>query len=312
VNGGVADLELAAGPRTYSLWISERSPDSETVRLLDSKTFVMAGKNPKLAKALEALSQADFSTAIGLLSEVVVEDAENSEAWMQLGVCYLETRQPDLALEALSRAAKANPDGATTHYLLGNALGSLGNLERAAASYRRALELEPHHAKAEEFLIKAESLLASREHYRTGLRLLYSSSPGAAELNQALRELIQSAAIFPESPARDNLLECARRLFALKTELPIPLRADPELNLWCATCQRGWQCMRFSNWMGARAAYEEALSYRTEDAFVHHALGFSLAELGDLDGALRAWMRVLELDPGYDFTHFGYLAAPSS
>jgi tetratricopeptide (TPR) repeat protein len=276
---------------------------------LNSKTVVMSVKNPKLAQALEALSQADFPTAIELLGEIVGEDAENSEAWMHLGVCYLETRRPDLATEALSRAVHTAPDNAMAHYLLGNALGSQGDLERAAACYRRALELEPHHAKAEEFLIKAESLLTSREHYRTGLRLLYSSSPDAADLNQALRELVQSVAIFPASPARGNLLECTRRLFALKVELPIPIRGGRELDLWVAACERGWQCLRFSNWVGARAAYEEALVYRTGDAFVHHALGFCYAQLEDLDAALRAWLRVLELDRGYDFTQFGHLAA---
>jgi protein O-GlcNAc transferase len=272
----------------------------------------MAGPNPKLAQALEALSQADFPTAIELLSEVVVEDAEDSAAWMHLGVCYLETRQLDLAAEALSRAVQTEPQNATAHYLLGNALGSLGNLERAAASYRRALELEPQHAKAEEFLIKAESLLASREHYRAGLRLLYSFSPGAVELNQALRELIQSVAIFPASPARDNLLECVRKLFEMRTELPIATGTNRELDLWAAACKRGWQCLRVSNWRGARAAYEEALSYRAEDPCVHHALGLCSAELGDLDDALRAWLRVLELDPAYDFTCFGYGDATSS
>jgi tetratricopeptide (TPR) repeat protein len=269
----------------------------------------MIDKNPKLSEAIEALNRADFSTAIAMLGEVVVEDAENSEAWLHLGVCYLETRQPDLALEALARAVKAAPYDATAHYLLGNALGSLGNLERAAACYRKALEIEPHHAKAEEFLIKAESLLASREHYRTGLKFLYSSSPGAADLNQALRELIQSVAIFPESPARDNLRECARKLLEFRTAWPIPTPANPELDLWATACERGWQCLRFSNWVGARSAYEEALAYRAEDAFVHHALGFSFAELGELDDALRAWLRVLELDPGYDFSRFGHVQA---
>jgi lipoprotein NlpI len=46
-----------------------------------------------------------------------------------------------------------------------------------------------------------------------------------------------------------------------------------------------------------------------EDAFVHHGLGFSFAELGQLDDALRAWLRVLELDPGYDFSRFGHVLA---
>ena len=46
----------------------------------------------------------------------------------------------------------------------------VADAERAAACYRRALEIDPQHAKAEEFLIKAESLQESREHYRRGRR----------------------------------------------------------------------------------------------------------------------------------------------
>ncbi len=261
---------------------------------------------------MEALSQTDFTAAIEMLSEVVVEDSGNAEAWLQLGVCYLETRQPDLAVEALTRAVKAAPEHATAHYVLGNACGTIGQLERAAACYRRALEIDPHHAKAEEFLIKTESLIESRELYRTGLKLLYSAEPTVQDLNQALRELIQSAAIFPDSPARENLLECSRKLFALKTEWPIPTEVTPELENWAKACERGYQCVAFKNWVGASAAYDEALSYRVGDAFVHHALGISFAELGDMDDAVRAWLRALELDPGYDFARFGRVQRTNS
>ncbi len=266
----------------------------------------------KFDQAKEAVSRADFSMAIELLGEVVVEDPGNSQAWRQLGVCYLETRQPDLAVEALSRCVNTAPRDATAQYLLGNALGTMGNLERAAACYRQALAIDAHHTKAEGFLIKTESLLASRDHYQRGLKLLYSTSPSAADLNQSLRELLQSVAIFQNSPARDNLPDCARMLLARKSECKLPLRITRETELWAAACERGWQCVRFANWVGARAAYEEALSYRTDDAFVHHALGFSLVELGDPDDAVRAWLRVLELDSAYDFTLFGHVvpAAP--
>ncbi len=259
----------------------------------------------KFSRAMEALTRTDFPAAIEILSELVVEDSANGEAWLQLGVCYLETGKPDFALEALTRAVKAAPEHATAHYVLGNAYGTTGQLERAAACYRRALEIDPHHAKAEEFLIKAESLIESREHYRTGLKLLYSSEPSAADLNRALRELVQSAAIFDESPARDNLLECARKLEPLKTEWPVAVEEMPELENWARACERGYQCVLFKNWVGARAAYDEALGYRVGDAFVHHALGFSFIELGEVGDAVRAWLRVLELDPNYDFTRFG-------
>jgi tetratricopeptide (TPR) repeat protein len=262
----------------------------------------------KLAQAKEALSRADFPTAIALLEELLVEPGAaggHAEAWLDLGVCYLETQRPDMALEALTRAVRAAPEDATAHYLLGNACGTLGQLERAAACYRRALEIDPQHAKAEEFLVKAESLLESREHYRAGLSLLYSSAPSPQDLNRAMRELAQSVAIFDRSPARDNLLECARRLFALATESPIPMPITPELEPWAAACERGYQCVRFKNWVGGQEAYREALGYRAQDAFVHAALAYCFVELGETDEAVRAWLRTLELDPSYDFTRLG-------
>ncbi|HEV2177551.1 MAG TPA: tetratricopeptide repeat protein [Terriglobia bacterium] len=259
----------------------------------------------RLSQGLEALARADFPEAIELLEAIAVEDSGNAEVWRQLGVCYLETRRPDLAIEALGRSLKCDSQDSNTHYILGNAYGSSGQLERAAACYRRALEIDPEHAKAEEFLMRTESLLESREHYRNGLRLLYSINPGVEDLNQALRELVQSAAIFDGSPARDNLLECARRLRARKSEWQVPFEITPELRHWARACGRGSACVEFENWIGGREAYEEALGYRVADAFVHHALGFCFVELGELDSAVRAWLRVLELDPKYDFARFG-------
>jgi protein O-GlcNAc transferase len=256
----------------------------------------------RLTRALEALGQADFPAAISLLEELVMEDSENASAWSQLGVCYLETQRPADALEALTRAVRAAPMDANAHYLLGNACGSTGQLDRAAGCYRRALELDRNHAKAEEFLMKTESLIESRDHYRTALKVLYSSNPSSQDLNYSLRELILSVAIFENSPARDNLLECARRLLALQKETPLAVEITPELQPWVAACERGFQCVRFKNWVGAQAAYEEALTYRVSDAFVHQALGFCFLELGEIDNAVHAWLRALELGSNCDFT----------
>ncbi len=257
----------------------------------------------RLARALEAVGQADFPAAISLLESLVVEDSSNARAWSQLGVCYLETQRPTDALEALTRAVQAAPQDADSHYLLGNASGSLGQLDRAAACYRRALDLDPHHAKAEEFLMKVESLIESREHYRTGLGLLYSKNPSMEDLNRSLRELVLSVAIFENSPARDNLPEAARRLRDLQRETPLAMEITPDLQPWAAACERGFQCILFKNWVGAQAAYEEALGFRVNDAFVHQALGFCFMELGEIDNAVRALLRAVELDAHRDFTH---------
>ncbi len=254
---------------------------------------------------LDALNRADFLGAIEDLGEVVAQDASNAAAWRALGVCYLEIRQPATALEALERSLSADPEQADTHYVLGSACGTLGQLERAAACYRRALELDPDHAKAEEFLMRTESLLESREHYRRGLKLLYAAQPNRDDLNQALRELVQSAAIFEGSPARDSLVDCAQKLLALRQEDAAAASLAPPAENGARACERGYQCTLFGNWVGVREAYQDALAYCVRDAFVHHALGFSLLFLGEAEEAVRAWLRTLELDPDYDFTRFG-------
>lgn len=259
----------------------------------------------RLQQGLDALSRADFPGAIDTLSQVVAEDSSNFAAWRGLGVCYLEVRQPDMALSALERALQAGPGEADTHYILGNACGTVGQLERAAVCYRRALQIDPQHAKAEEFLIRTEALLTSREHYRRGLRLLYGPEPGVPDLNQALRELVQSAAIFDDSPAIESLSDCARRLLDVRKEARAAAPFGAGFEGWKRACERGYQCTLAGNWRGVRAAYEDALDYRAGDAFVHHALGFSLALLNEPAGAVRVWLRVLELDPDYDFTQFG-------
>lgn len=256
----------------------------------------------QLEEARQAIARADFPEAIRVLSELVVDASDNADAWRDLGLCFLETRQPSLAIEALTRAIKIAPGHPAAHLLLGHAYGSSGQLEPAAACYRRVLEADPAHAKAEEFLIRTESLLESREHYRNALKWLYAPEASAADLNRAIRDLVQSIALFDGSPARDNLLECARKLFDLRknSELPPISGAGP----WKRACERGCYCIESKNWIGAREAFEEALALRARDAFVHHALGFCFAELGGMDDAVRAWLRVIELDPEYDFTSF--------
>jgi tetratricopeptide (TPR) repeat protein len=265
----------------------------------------MIHSDRKLREGLDALGRADFPAAIQILAQLSSEEPANAAAWRALGICYLEVREPKIALQALERSLQAEPADADTHYILGSACGTLGDLERAAACYRRALEINPEHAKAEEFLIRTEALLESRDHYRRGLKLLYAAEPSRDDLNQALRELVQSAAIFEDSPARESLQDCAQRLFTLRRDEPARVARTAENAAWARACERGYQCVLRSNWAGARAAYEDALAYRTFDAFVHHALGFSLVSLGYSGEAVRAWLRVLELDPTYDFSCFG-------
>src|SRR5277367_6723407 len=60
--------------------------------------------------------------------------------WQLLGAALV--KQGKDALHALGRAAQLMPDDAVANLNLGNALGRLGRLEEAEASFKRALTIE--------------------------------------------------------------------------------------------------------------------------------------------------------------------------
>lgn len=255
--------------------------------------------------ALEALGQADFEHAAELFGEIVVENPENAEAWAYLGLCYLEIGQTENAIEALERALSVDEDNADIHYLLGNAIGTTGDLDRAANCYRRALQLDPQHQKAEEFLIRTEALLESRQHYRNALRILSKREPPDRYLTLGLREMLQSIAIFPQSPARDDLGFCVREILHNAREFDPNIAVTEALERWAQLCEQGYQAIKFTNFAHAAQSYQETLAYRDGDAFIYHALALSLYQVGQIDEAIRAWMKVLELDPEFDFATLG-------
>lgn len=272
--------------------------------------------NTLFQKGLLQLEQAEFEVARECFEAVVIEEASNSEAWFKLGICYLETGRPDLAIEALSRTLRLKPENADAHYLLGNAYGSTGLLEKAQEMYENALNVQPHHPKAEEFLTRTQSLIQSREHFRMAARLFDEGKfkdPATDDLlwlNQAFRELIHSVSSFPQSPAGREFESCIKLILDRKLEQRIEVPISVENRLWAEHCERGKSFLTSRLWPGAYQAYSEATQFEAGHPFVHHALGISQYQMGDLDGAMKSWLAVLEIDPEFNFARLGCLQVP--
>lgn len=255
-----------------------------------------------MARAREAFDQAEFDQARLLLERLLSADPGNARAWSYLGICHLETGRPELGLEALERATQADPTNPDYFYWLGNAAGTLGQLDHALACYERALEIDPQHLKAGEFRVRTQSLIQSRQHFRTGLHLLKDKQPPQLYLTLALRELLHSISLFPDSPARNELSYCARELLRVAKDVAIILPPNQGLEEWAEHHQQGNTGLRLLNPQQALAAYEHALGYKDDDPYAWHGLGLAHALGGDSEAAARAWLRVLALEPEFDFT----------
>jgi tetratricopeptide (TPR) repeat protein len=232
-------------------------------------------------------------------------DSGNARVWFYLGVCYYETRQPDLAIEALTRAITADADFADAHYLLGTVVGATGDLDRAAEFYRRALAADPGHHKAEEMLIKTEALLASRQHYRNAVRLIYASSRAQGWINDSARELLQSVAIFKESPAKQELALLAQTIIESNKRADLESLSLIEGPFWTSAVRRAESAFDRKSWPEASSNYQEALDLSPDHAFIHHALGLIYFALGDTESGVSAWQRASDIDPEYEFSAHG-------
>jgi len=258
-------------------------------------------------EGIQALELAEFEDAIELLEQAAIADSSAPAPWFYLGVCYLETGRADLAIEALGRAITADPGYADAHYLLGTAFGAAGQIDQAAQSYRNALAIQPNHPRADEFLMRTEALIASREHYRAALKLIYGSMPDPQAMNQAIRELLQSVAIFHASPAVREFQHLAEQIMRSNKAAEVA-GTGADGPFWAAALKRAEAAVDRKAWAEAAAGYHEALDLSSEHAFIHHALGLIYFTLGDAEAGVRAWQKALELEPDYNFLEIGRLA----
>jgi tetratricopeptide (TPR) repeat protein len=253
-----------------------------------------------ITKGLQALELAEFEEAIELFEQAAVENSSDASAWFYLGLCYLETGRPDDAIESLGRAIAADSRRADAHYLLGTALGSTGQIDLAAESYRRALAIQPDHPKADEFLMRTEALITSREHYRSALKIIYGPPGDHDAMNQAIRELLHSVAIFNASPATSEFERLADGVIQSETVRPIT-GAELDDPFRASAVKRAEKAFDRKAWPEAAGLYHEALDLSGDVAFIHHALGLIYFKLGDVAGGIRAWQQTLDLEPDYDF-----------
>ena len=217
------------------------------------------------------------------------------------------------AEELYLRILKRDPKAVDAHHYFGVLLSQHGDLQRAQAHMRSAVKLRPDNAAFQNnlgsVLEASDELEPAIEAYREAIRL--ETADADAHYNLALvmirlerwSEAKESlnAAIALQADDADYHLNLGKALGALG-ELDSALQAYDEAarlepNSFQAQMQRGNLLHRSGQYTQAVAAYWAGEKLRPGFAPLHCNLGLSLAELGDVPGAMAGFERALAIDP---------------
>ncbi len=143
------------------------------------------GKDPSSSIALAVSGQilamkGDLTRAIDLLRRACELDPDDAESQFQFGSIYDRIKRPDDAVEHFQKAANLNPSDARAWDYLALNLEPLGEVDRADAAYKRALEVDKRGPFYDafldynygRFLIKHDDLAASRVHLDRAVELV--------------------------------------------------------------------------------------------------------------------------------------------
>jgi tetratricopeptide (TPR) repeat protein len=93
------------------------------------------------------LKNRDYPKATAMLSRVTQRNPEDVGAWNLLGEAQRLSGQPGRAAQTLEYASTVSRSSFVTFFLLGEAYRDASRLDRAVASYREAVRLEPEFAR---------------------------------------------------------------------------------------------------------------------------------------------------------------------
>jgi tetratricopeptide (TPR) repeat protein len=199
------------------------------------------------------------------------------DVWQALGLAL--ARQGKDALQALKMAAQLVPNDAGVHNNLGNALGRLGQLDEAVASYRRALFLSPDFAEAHNNLGHALLDLGQPDNAAASCRRAVDLKPRYAEAHDNLGCALLELGRFDDAAAS------YRR--ALEIE---PGFVETHNNLGNASRALG-------KLDDAVASYRCALTIKPDFAEAHCNLGIALRLQGRTEEAQASCRRALNANP---------------
>ncbi|XP_077054893.1 PEX5-related protein isoform X2 [Siphateles boraxobius] len=213
-------------------------------------------------EGLRKSREGELPNAVLLLEAAVLQDPQDSEAWLVLGTTQAENENEQAAIVSLQRCLELHPNNLQALMALAVSLTNTGMRQDACEALLGWIKHNP----------KYKHLLKSRTHLQGSpgsRRLSYSSTNGCPLLLEV----------------KDLYLDAAQQ----NTDT-----IDPDLQTGLGVLYN-----LSSEFNKAVEAFNAALSVRPEDYLLWNRLGATLANGDRSEEAVEAYNKALELQPGF-------------
>jgi len=146
-----------------------------------------------LQKAEAAYERCALDEARRLCAALLERRPGETRAMCLMASIAADAGQTEDGLRWAQRAAAADPDSASPHYVTGRLWQGAGRLPEAEASYRRAVQLQPGHARAQNNLGSVLHMQGKLEAALVAYRRALELDPSLPQANQNYASIVRDA-----------------------------------------------------------------------------------------------------------------------
>ncbi|MBL8629408.1 MAG: tetratricopeptide repeat protein [Rhodospirillaceae bacterium] len=314
-------VDLAPAEILYTIHYAQALTDlgdaSQALSILESGLQRKPGHcDALIARALILQRAGRLDEAVAGARMATVFHRESARAFQTLGTLLLKARQPQDAIQALSRAVEIDSTAVDGWVNLGVAQRDVGHFEAAEASYRRALALAPNDPIAHNNLGNALSSLSRHaeavDAYRAAIALKPDYAEAKANLANALRDVGDlDAALAGLKTAVAAHLDHAGVLSAYGNLLRIAEKFDDAITVLRKAAVLSSQSAEIHNnlglalslknkWDEAEGHFRTATLLKPDQPIISNNHGALLLRMFKFDEAVAALSNAIAHDPDYD------------
>lgn len=242
-----------------------------------------------LQRAASLMHSGDLGQAARVLERAIAHFPKEAAPHRALALLASRAGRNEAAVDHMAHAVALAPDSTDLRFQLASLLALVGRLDDAGAEFQRVIEIAPGHLEAHFLLATVLQKNGQNPQALTILRHAYGMAPGHARIARALAEL-EFRIGYP-----DDALPLWRTLAeASPNDVEITLRYGETLS------RLGFHGQTLE-------LYRDRLRRRPDEPDLWMALAQSQEDQGDRDAAESAYLRALQLKPGWAFPLSGLL-----